>query len=318
MIKVFISSTYVDLKQHRADVIDALLRMRLEPVAMEFFGAQPAEPTRVCQQEIQGSDLLVGIYAHRYGHVPAGGDPRSITEREYDLAQKKPRFCYLVNPDWSWPLKFIEKGPGASKLVTFKQRVGREVMYGEFTTPDNLALHVITDLARWLCTNVPDEWHRLVSMTLASLAEINKRLRPLKDLHHRLQEIALDLDMFQDDVQSVQQASLPIRIENLRYRWQRQVSPKLGNLGESLEKEVEDDIHKRIDEIIQWKLILEDALKDKHSTIDDIHDLVSEFWSICTRHLLWADSELHEAASRSCELSDRLIILTEVTHDNQK
>ena len=115
--KVFVSSTYTDLKDHRQAVIDNLLRLKLQPVAMEFFGAEPAEPKQVCDSEIEDCDLFVGIYAHRYGFVPEGTE-KSITEQEFDLARKleKPCFCYLIDEDHPWPPKSIEDEPGKSRL----------------------------------------------------------------------------------------------------------------------------------------------------------------------------------------------------------
>jgi hypothetical protein len=320
MRKVFISSTYWDLVEHRQMVIKQIRRLGKHVICMEDFGSRPKEPIAVCTEEVNKCHAFVGIYAHRYGFVPPRGE-RSITEQEYALAREldKPCFCYLVNPLWPWTPGFIEDEPGKSKLAAFKQKVNSEVVRSEFTTPDNLALQVGADLARWqLETGTPDERRCLVPITVADLARNNKRLQQLKELHHRLQEITLDLDALQSYVRLVQQAGPPAGIEYLSDFWKRQCSPKLGNLGVLFE-ETEDDIRRRVEEIIQWQLTLEDALKDKYSTVDSIYDLVSDFQSICTRHLLWADSELHEAASRSCELSDRLMILTvEVTHDNQK
>jgi len=150
-MKVFISSTYCDLIEHRKAMIDALLRLKLQPVAMEFFGAEPNEPKRVCADEIRDSDLFIGIYAHRYGYVPEG-DEKSITEQELDLAQElgKPCFCYVVDEDHPWPPKFIERGAGADKLAAFKARLEKALVRDTFTTPDNLAAKVACRLGRWL------------------------------------------------------------------------------------------------------------------------------------------------------------------------
>ena len=52
-MKVFISSTYDDLKEYRQAAIDVVLRYECKPLAMEYFGAQPEEPTTVCEKEIR-------------------------------------------------------------------------------------------------------------------------------------------------------------------------------------------------------------------------------------------------------------------------
>ncbi len=52
---------------------------------MEVFGARPEEPTTACFAEIEKCDLLIGVYAHRYGFIPSGAE-FSITEQELDHA----------------------------------------------------------------------------------------------------------------------------------------------------------------------------------------------------------------------------------------
>jgi hypothetical protein len=43
-MKIFISSTFEDLKEHRQKVRDAILRLGHHPVGMEDFGAGPTDP----------------------------------------------------------------------------------------------------------------------------------------------------------------------------------------------------------------------------------------------------------------------------------
>lgn len=98
VFKVFISSTYVDLKEYCQAAIQAVETFdELKPVAMEYFGSQPKEPSQVCDKEIKESDFFVGIYAYRYGHIPKG-KKKSITQAEYELAKrlKKPCPWYIL------------------------------------------------------------------------------------------------------------------------------------------------------------------------------------------------------------------------------
>jgi LuxR family glucitol operon transcriptional activator len=149
--RVFVSSTYDDLRDHRLEVFNSLSRLDLKPVGMEYFGAEPAKPKQVCDSEIEDCDLFVGIYAHRYGFVPEG-DEKSITEQEFDLAQElgKPCFCYLIDEDHPWLPKFIEEEPGKSRLRAFKARIESTLVRGTFATPQELAGKVASDLGKWL------------------------------------------------------------------------------------------------------------------------------------------------------------------------
>ncbi len=60
-MKIFISSTYEDLEEHRRAVIDAILQLREQPIAMENFGAHPTEPKSAALTEIADCAALVGI-----------------------------------------------------------------------------------------------------------------------------------------------------------------------------------------------------------------------------------------------------------------
>ena len=99
-MKVFISSTYKDLIDYRAAAIKAVEGTSYQAVKMEVFGARPNEPLEACLQEIEQSDLFVGIYAHRYGYVPDGSDI-SITQMEYLHAKMlgRPVYCFVIDDE---------------------------------------------------------------------------------------------------------------------------------------------------------------------------------------------------------------------------
>ena len=149
-MRVFISSTYVDLAEHRRAVIDVLLRLNLTPAAMEHFGSRGQEPTRACLEEIDRCDVFIGLYGWRYGYQPQPDGP-SITEQEFHYAcqykEKKLLLCYLIDPRYHPDLP-AEPDPGVGRLESFKQDVKRQFVCDTFTTPDVLATKVATDLAK--------------------------------------------------------------------------------------------------------------------------------------------------------------------------
>lgn len=149
-MKVFISSTYKDLIDHRAKVAEAIERLGLQGVRMEVFGARPAEATEASLDEVDISEVFVGIYAHRYGYVPLGSQS-SITRMEFDHARKlsKPILCFVVDEDHPWPPKHMELEPGHTMLAEFKEHISRLVR-DTFTTPEDLAFKVATSLGRYL------------------------------------------------------------------------------------------------------------------------------------------------------------------------
>lgn len=97
-MKVFISSTYKDLIEYRDAAIRAVEGTSYHATKMEVFGARTEEPVTACLNEVESSDLFVGIYAHRYGFVPDGSEI-SITEMEYHHAKKlgRPIYCFVID-----------------------------------------------------------------------------------------------------------------------------------------------------------------------------------------------------------------------------
>ena len=157
-MKVFFISTYIYLTVHRQKAAEAIEWLGQHGVRMEVFGARPLEPANTCFEEIATSDALVGIYAHRYGHVPAESD-KSITEQEFDFArqQGKPAFCFIVEDEYPWLPRHIESEPGRAKLQGFKQRIRTLMVVDLFTSPEDLAFKVASSLGRFLLTKTVRE-----------------------------------------------------------------------------------------------------------------------------------------------------------------
>ena len=148
-MRVFLSSTHVDLISYRRAATEALERLGQQVGRMEVFGARPEEPVEACLQEIGDCDLFVGVYAHRYGYIPSDAAV-SITELEFRHASAagKPRFCFVVDEDHPWPPKMVEADPGRSKLVAFKGAL-TDVVNESFTTPEDLAFKIATSIGRY-------------------------------------------------------------------------------------------------------------------------------------------------------------------------
>ena len=85
--KGFVSSTYQDLREERAEVQKALLKLNCLPVGMELFPAADDETWEFIKQQIDDSDYYVVLVAARYGSLAADGV--SFTEKEYDYARER-------------------------------------------------------------------------------------------------------------------------------------------------------------------------------------------------------------------------------------
>ena len=108
--KAFVSSTFIDLKEHRAHVINSLRNAGFFADPMENWTADSEEPKKFSQDRLDGCDLCVLLVAFRRGFVPEG-ETRSITQMEYDTAVKDgiDILPFVLDEDAPWPRKFDEQ-----------------------------------------------------------------------------------------------------------------------------------------------------------------------------------------------------------------
>src|ERR1035437_3358519 len=99
---VFISSTYIDLKEERKKVWDCLEKFDVVVKGMEQFGAQKSDPLTTCLTEVEQSDIYVGIIGMRYGSedIKCG---KSFSQLEYEKAIElnKEILIYLIDEERS-------------------------------------------------------------------------------------------------------------------------------------------------------------------------------------------------------------------------
>jgi len=135
-LRVYISSTYIDLIPERKVAHQAVLRAGWQPVGMEGDVAQDARPLDVCREKVKSCDIYIGIIAWRYGFIP-NGESKSITELEYDTANEAdiPKLIFLRSerdiPNASW----VENTPA---LRAFRERDAETIYKREFTTTEEL------------------------------------------------------------------------------------------------------------------------------------------------------------------------------------
>jgi hypothetical protein len=86
-VKVFVSSTYIDLKDHRQRVIAQLRRASYHVDPMEDWTSDANEPRQYSLDRLDGCQACVLLVGFRWGFVPPG-HTRSITQMEYDHARE--------------------------------------------------------------------------------------------------------------------------------------------------------------------------------------------------------------------------------------
>lgn len=151
-VRVFISSTWEDLQPEREAVEKALHRMRDTAFAgMEYFGSRPETPREVSLNEVDRSDVYIGIFAHRYGS--------GITEAEYRRARQCdiPCLIYFKDETVAGATAYIDReAEKIAKLEALKRELKAHQTLSSFKSPDELATKVATDLHN-LIVSLPSE-----------------------------------------------------------------------------------------------------------------------------------------------------------------
>lgn len=154
--KAFVSSTFIDLKDHRAHVISSLRNAGFFVDPMENWTADSDEPKKFSQDRLNGYDLCVLLVAFRRGFVP-DDEARSITELEYDTAVKQgiDVLTFLLAEDAPWPRKFdeLEKDPD---IKAWREDLGKR--HGvQYFSLDPRSIDMTGALGRWLAKKRPGQ-----------------------------------------------------------------------------------------------------------------------------------------------------------------
>jgi len=127
-MRIFVSSSFEDLREHRAAAIRVLRQLGHEVLAMEDMIAGTTAPLAKVLEMVDRSEAYVGIFAWRYGYISAqAADPpapatikipvegavdgqTSITHYEYLRAvqRKIPVMAFLLDENYPWPPQLID------------------------------------------------------------------------------------------------------------------------------------------------------------------------------------------------------------------
>lgn len=145
VMRIFVSSTWLDLQPERRAVEEAINRMsQAKFIGMEYFGSRPETTQQASLDEVDQCEIYLGIIAGRYGS--------GITEQEYRRAVKQNKQCFIYFKDEeATPVEWRESDPaGVSRLNAFKEELrGHHIIGPLFSTPEELAMGVRDDLYRW-------------------------------------------------------------------------------------------------------------------------------------------------------------------------
>jgi len=155
--RVFLSSTFEDLLIYRQAVEEAVPKLGMITVDVIEFHTRIADIVETSLKALQIADVMVGIYASRYGDILDDYE-LSLIELVYDEARRRniPRFLYIVDAKETWPIEYLQTGVrGAMMRMMFDQLAEDRAVRRYFTTPQDLVEKVVFDLARFKVEYTP-------------------------------------------------------------------------------------------------------------------------------------------------------------------
>jgi hypothetical protein len=170
-MRIFVSSSFEDLREHRAAAIRVLRQLGHEVLAMEDMIAGSVAPLAKVVEMVDRSEAYVGVFAWRYGYVPTrAAEPpapaatnipvvkgatfgeTSITHYEYLRAVERtlPVMAFLLDENCPWPPQLIDgfdktraQAPAnTDKIRRLRQELQQERVVSWFTTPTDLEARV--------------------------------------------------------------------------------------------------------------------------------------------------------------------------------
>lgn len=149
-LRVFISSTFSDLQEHRQAVFDALQGLGVQGDNMVYWSADERSGATLSVDRVGACDALLLLVAHRYGHVPEGATA-SITEQEYLEARRReiPVLAFFLDERVAWPPDRIDF-EHREQLHAFKRRVEADVTRQLFRSVDELGRQVTQAMASFI------------------------------------------------------------------------------------------------------------------------------------------------------------------------
>ena len=174
-MKIFISSTYEDLKEAREEAIKYIDRIG-HSVAMEKFFASSHQSKDVCLGKLQECDAVILILGFKYGSVDKT-EGISFTEIEYNTAKTLglPVFVFLrQGPDGTWrPNEFDSERK--SKLLSLKSRLDSERFRVPFTNTQELSTEIVGAIHNY------EREHGLIGVKLPAFTNYEEFFRPFSD-----------------------------------------------------------------------------------------------------------------------------------------
>ncbi|HEV7893609.1 MAG TPA: DUF4062 domain-containing protein [Pyrinomonadaceae bacterium] len=157
---VMVSSTFLDLRSHRAQLMEALRKEKLFAVGMEEYIPNPGDDVISSSLKMVGeASAYIGLISHRYGQVvECAQNPHSysVSRLEFEEAQRLglPTLIFIMGDDHVVRMRDVESDPEKKrKLEEYRERAKQGRMYEVFESLEDFtkkAIHAVANLRSYL------------------------------------------------------------------------------------------------------------------------------------------------------------------------
>lgn len=146
-----ISSTLLDLPEHRDAVRDSCSRLDVVPVMMDFQAADAGSFARRSIALVDSADIFIIVLGHRYGTTEPSSN-KSYTHIELDRAHERgiPILAFLMDDDHPIVAKNVDAGEGRMRIDELRKHVAERYGANFFRNVDHLRAEVINALSNLL------------------------------------------------------------------------------------------------------------------------------------------------------------------------
>lgn len=139
-MRIFVRSTFKDLRPERESAQEALRRSELVPWGMELFVSEPSKPLDICLEQVHLSDAVILIIGFMAGSLIPESPELTYTRAGFELAQRlgRPVFTFFKT-EGGVPVNKETDADKKKTLDDFKNAVtSAGITPAYFDSPDRL------------------------------------------------------------------------------------------------------------------------------------------------------------------------------------
>ena len=187
--QVFVSSTFTDLIEERAEVTQAIMELNHMPYGMEAFPAANETQWEWIKRAIKESDYYIVIIGGKYGSINKKTG-LSYTEMEYRYAEEVgiPTIAFIVDNSIDLPKSKIETdSTKAEKLQEFKSYIENNKLRKSYTSKEDLKAKVIVSFIQLINQYPRNGWLRADSLkNYTSNEEVIRLMKENEELKKKI------------------------------------------------------------------------------------------------------------------------------------